>query len=378
MITNAHIHTPWSFCELESIEQIVRKASTEGIAALGINDANTVEGYKDFSESCTRERVYPLFNLEFAVDDDSVKRRSYSLNPRFTCIHGKALKYPTGLCGDSRNMIASIWKASQDRIWKMIDALNRLLQNRHISITLDYNVIRAKYAKQSLLEPHLARALHCEFISFWNSNEERIAMFRRLFKDDSFDCDPSDAACMRREIINRLMAEGKDAYISEQPQAHMDLSQAKQIILQAGGIPCYQCTFNETSNSMFNPEALANGLLEKNIHAIEFIPCHTSHAALSTCMRYFADRHFCVTVGTGNVSDQKNSFIPLTSDGLPLDKQLTNISYSGACILAAHQELHHQKRRGFVDESGNRLVPPEQLEGFIRIGDLAIRRCTAR
>ncbi len=384
MITNAHVHTPYTFSPFESIEQLVRTARHEGIVALGINDLNTLDGFREFAGSCTRHGVYPLFNIEFDVRCETGKhgigiRHSYGM-PELQTIHGKALRFPASLTSDSRNLIASIWKESQDRIWKKIDSLNLVLQNRSFTFILDYNRIRTQFAKTSLLEQHVAQAIHEELRRRYGTGTEFTDALRRLFEDPSFEPDPDDGSLVQKEILTRLLSGDKVSGGPGSFRSTMNFFEARQVILGSGGIPCYHCSFRQPPHSSIpnEPEQLAQHLADKGIHAIEFTPHQTDFATLYRWMSFFHQHHFCVTVGTEHCGPQAHTLVPSSQDGRPLDEKLISISYEGACILAAHQELHNQKRHGFVDESGKRLVGPDQLAHFIRTGNEAIENSCKR
>jgi hypothetical protein len=49
----------------------------------------------------------------------------------------------------------------------------------------------------------------------------------------------------------------------------------------------------------------------------------------------------------------------------PFDDELKEISYQGACIVAANQEMHRRGLNGFVDEYGERVVKGRDLKRFI-------------
>ena len=385
MITNTHVSTPYTFSVFETIERIARHARDEGIAALGINDVNTLDGFKDFMAGCRSHGIYPLFNVGFLVrcEDDRIGGGHGHPDEMRAIrnVHGKALRYPATLSGDSRNLIASIWKASQDRIWKMIDLLNQICENRHLAVSLNYNDIRSSFAKGSLLDRHLARALYASIISQAEEKGDRLDLLRRLFDDDSFDGDLADTSKMEQEIHFRLLTQGKQAYVDEPTHSFMNFFQAKQVILQAGGIPCYQCSFDgadEATVGSKGPAVLAKHLTDKGILAVEFITRQTTFEVLNEYMHYFDAQYFCVTAGTGPPAWSPGSLVPTTIDGRPLDEALNAITYRGACILAAHQELHQQKRRGFIDETGKRIITPDQISELIQIGDQAIARAVTR
>ena len=64
---NGHLHSPNSFCAFNSIEQMFQMALEEGVKVLGINDFYTADGYDEFALEGLRNRIFPLFNIEFIV-----------------------------------------------------------------------------------------------------------------------------------------------------------------------------------------------------------------------------------------------------------------------------------------------------------------------
>ena len=43
---NGHVHSPYSFCSFDSIEQMFKMANKEDVHVLGINDFFTMDGYR--------------------------------------------------------------------------------------------------------------------------------------------------------------------------------------------------------------------------------------------------------------------------------------------------------------------------------------------
>ena len=62
---NGHIHTPHSFSAFSEIKQAFEMAKAEGISVLGINDFYTTDGYDEFAELAVKNKIFPLFNIEF-------------------------------------------------------------------------------------------------------------------------------------------------------------------------------------------------------------------------------------------------------------------------------------------------------------------------
>ena len=378
---NTHVHSPYSFSSFDSIEQCVSLAKEENLAVLGINDFNTTEGYTEFWAACEEYGIYPLFNIEFITLSEYDKlnglRWNDPRNPGMCYLCGKGLQYPVTFSNDSKNLMASIWKGTQDRIWRMIGRINDHLQAAGIDICLNYNEIRNQLAKSSVRERHLAKALYIEFVKKWSDPNALAAAFKKLFNDPSFEADLSDSVLMQNEIRSRLLKAGMVAYVDESNDAFLGFEEAKNFILEAGGIPCYPLLADETiglTEHEKNIIVLTKELQEKSIHAVEFLPYRTSFNLLKTWARHFYDNGFCVTFGTEHNTPERISLIPAARGGIPFDEEMEKIAYEGACIIAAHQELHRQSRTGFVDECGRRVIDESQMKSFRYIGDEVIRR----
>lgn len=378
---NTHIHTPYSFSSFDSINQAVLMAKQQKISALGINDFNTTEGYAEFAAACEENGIYPLFNIEFISlnheDKEKGLRWNDPINPGIIYLCGKGLNYPFMLSNDSKNMISSMWKGTQDRIWKMLGLLNDLMKSRNIDITLNYNQIRNLYAKNSVRERHVAKGLHLSILQKWPNPDDSITIFRHLFDDPSFTADPTDMVFMQNEIRNRLLKAGKKAYVDENYTAFLNPSQTRNIILEAGGIPCYpMLADDQSSNSDYEKDisSLAIKLHEMEIFAVEFLPYRTSFDLLKKCALFLYNQGFCVTFGTEHNTPELLSLVPTARNNVPFDSELSQIAYEGACIIAAHQAKHRLNRPGFVDNQGKRIYYGNQLKEFIRIGEETIRK----
>ena len=95
---NGHVHTPYSFSSFESIEQAFALAVNENVKMLGINDFYVTDGYTSFYENAIKNKVFPLFNVEFIglLKEAQVNniRINDPNNPGRIYFTGKGLKYP--------------------------------------------------------------------------------------------------------------------------------------------------------------------------------------------------------------------------------------------------------------------------------------------
>ena len=62
---NGHIHTPYSFSAFNALDTAFKMAIEEKIAVLGINDFYVTDGYNAFHNGCLKNKIFPLFNIEF-------------------------------------------------------------------------------------------------------------------------------------------------------------------------------------------------------------------------------------------------------------------------------------------------------------------------
>lgn len=383
-IANAHIHTPYSFSPFESIKQAVLLAKKQSVTVLGINDFNTVEGYEEFAAICEQYGIYPLFNIETVSlnQDDKDKKLHWNdpINPGVIYLCGKGLNYPLKLSPDSKNLLSSLWKSTQDRIWKILGLLNDFLKNKDIAVCLDYNELRNQYAKNSLKEQHVAKGLYLAIIQACSDHNQLISVFRNLFDDPSFSADCNNPVFMQNEIHNRLLKPGCPAFVNENQKSFPSPAQAYALILETGGIPCYPLLADDSfplTDYEKDAHSLLHTLKKSGIYAIEFLSYRTSFELLKKYACFFYENGFCVTFGTLHNSSDIPSLIPSARNNVPFDSELQKIAYDGACIIAAHQEKHRMNYPGFIDREGNCLISGNQLKEFIRFGDEAIRKTTA-
>lgn len=370
MLTNIHVHTPFSYSIFQSIDELVTTAKSEGISVLGINDLNTTDGYNEFSAACKEQNLFPVFNIEFSLEDFSDMVVKYCSTGK---ISGKALPFPMPFPGDVHNLIASIWKGSQDRIWKMIDKLNELLAERDIPLTLDYRTIRSLYSKDSVHEQHVAKALHKAILAIEPFKKGTSTLMEKLFTNSIAEKVHSGMADIEHLIVTELLGRNKPAFIPMPSDTILTIAHARQLIIRTGGLPCFQCTLSE-NNDADDPAELEKYLVKRGIAAIEFIPHKTTVPMLTKFMHHFNKKQFCVSIGTGSYASQVKSTLPVLRDGARLPDDLVSIGYEGACILAAHHEDRLRKQPGFIDELGKMIISPAKLPDFIALGHQIIQK----
>jgi hypothetical protein len=378
---NTHIHTPWSFSSFESIEQAARLAREQDIRVLGISDFNTIDGFDEFSSACAASGVYPLYNIEFIAFEDADrtagKRWNDPQNPGVMYICGKALAHPAVFSDDSRNKLRSLWKGTQDQIWKVVNKLNDHLGTVSVPVHLDYNTIRSQYARNTVRERHVVRALLDALRERYRDPEELRGVLRSIYGDRSSVIDLADDVALQNQARGKLLKAGAPAFIPEEPSAFLTVSDVRGIVLDGGGIPCYPVLADDKGGLgeyESDVNALCDELRRRHFHAVEFIPARNSFDHLKNYARVLRTSGFCVTFGTEHNTPDCAPMTPSARSGAAFDDELLAMSYEGACILAAHTSQVAAGKPGFVDRRGQRAVQVQDMPQFAAIGDQLIRR----
>jgi hypothetical protein len=378
-VSNTHIHTPHSFSAFESVHQAVDQAVRENVRVLGISDFNTVDGFDEFSAACSAAGVYPLFNIEFIAlseqDKQAGLRWNDPANPGNIYFCGKSLAYPISLPEHSRRILDDLGRASQARMRSMIERLNEVAQAAGVAVKLDYEQVKSRYARNTVRERHLARALADAVAEGYAETETRIAALRTLTGDVEYNPPVDDSVKLQNELRSRLLKAGKPAFVEEDPSAFLDLTAIREIILDAGGIPCYPVLADDSSplnEHERDPEKLAEALLGLDIHAVEFIPARNTLPHLERYVTVLRDAGMCVTFGTEHNTPAPAPLIPRARGGQEFTPLLTEAAWEGACLLAAHQELSRQGKEGYVDRQGRLLARGERRREMAELGARSI------
>jgi hypothetical protein len=379
-LTNTHIHTPWSFSSFESTQQAVELAAQQQIRVLGISDFNTIDGFEEFAAACGEKGVYPLYNIEFISLDERDKhenrRWNDPQNPGVMYVCGKALAHPTVFSADSRNRLRQLWKATQDQIWKVINRLNEHLVTVGSPIALDYNQIRTRYARNTVRERHVCRALADAVREQYSGAEQQVAALRTIYADPSAKIDLADEVGLQNQVRSKLLKAGAPAYIAEDQSAFLPVEEVCGLILDGGGIPCYPVLADDKGGLgeyECDIDRLCDELVRRRFCAVEFIPARNTFDHLKRYVKALRDRGFCVTFGTEHNAPGMAPLVPSARGGVAFDEELAGIAWEGACILAAHAAARAAGKPGFVDPRGNRLVGVEGMGAFAKRGEESVR-----
>lgn len=367
-LVNSHIHTPYSFSAFKTAEEAVSLAVDAGIRVLGINDFFTTEGYDEFYAACKKKKVYPLFNIEFIGLEKDYQQTGLRFNDPSNAgriyVCGKGLNYPQTMSDELKQKFSLLQNESNEHVKKMLAKCNGLFANKFIVIQLNYENIKETLAKNLVRERHLAKAIRIMAFQQAKTSEDRKQILQNIYSGKESKVDIENNNAVENEIRNNLLKNGGSAFVPENENGFLSLSQIKEIIIQAGGIPCYPVLldFNNGNFTDFESdwEKMDEFLSQHNIKCIELIPSRNNKAILEDFVTFFQKRNYIILFGTEHNTPE---LTPLQVD---ISERLQQISYDSACIIAAHQYLKSKNEEGFLDK--NHIPRVEEMDSFIDLG----------
>ena len=379
LLVNGHFHTPFSFSAFTEIEQVFKMAKAEGIQVLGINDFYTTDGYAEFAELAKEYKIFPLFNIEFMslqkdLQDTNI-RVNDPANPGRTYFSGKGLTSPLILANQQMELLRSVQHESNVQTAEMVEKLNALLEEVNAGFSFTFDGLKAKYAKNLLRERHIAKALRIAIDEKILSPEEKQNLYKQLFFGKDLKSSLNDVTGLENEIRGNLLKTGGRAFVPEDPKAFLSLEQVIDIIIKAGGIPCYPVLLDDAKGNFTdyeqNKEALYETLVGKGVYSLELIPGRNTFPILKDFVTYFRSKNFVITFGTEHNTPQLDPVKVSCSAGVELDAELERIGFEGACIIAAHQYLIAKGEEGYLNARG--VAKTNEYDSFVELGNVVIR-----
>jgi len=376
--TNGHIHSPYSFSAFDKMETALIMAREENIAVLGINDFFVTDGYETFYNSCLRNNVFPLFNIEFVglMKDEQKKgiRINDPNNPGRIYFCGKGLDYPfkSGLI--EKLQINLVIREGQNQIKAMVNKLNDLIKNVNPALSLNYDNIRDRFAEEMVRERHLAKALRQLAVESYKTPEEQLIFIEGLYNGRKSKFGMDKKAQLENEIRANLLKSGGAAFVEETSKSFLPLKKIIRIIQNSGGIPCYPVLLDDPSGKCTefesDREKLFGSLQSLGIGCIELIPGRNDHNVLKSFVEFFDEKGFIILFGTEHNTPE---LLPLTvtaRGSQPVDDSLKKIAWEGACVIAAHQYLRSNGRQGYVRDDGT--LSHDQKHELSKLGQCVI------
>ena len=374
---NGHIHTPHSFSAFESIEQAFQLAKAEGVSVLGINDFYTTDGYDEFAALAVKHNIFPLFNIEFMALQSHLQEAGVRVNdpsnPGRTYFSGKGLRQPASMSDASFEKIRNLQMESNRQTYEMVDKLNAFMAEIRVGIIFDAKILHQRLAKNLFRERHIAQAVRIGVFSFYEEDADRKRILQKIFSGKEVKSPLNNFAALENEIRGNLLKAGGAAFVPEDPKAFLSLEEVIQLIVDAGGIPCYPVLLDDPKGVCTNYEAdkekLLNELVKNDVYSIELIPGRNDFHILKDFVTYFHRNGFVITFGSEHNSPQLDPMKITCRGGVELDEELKQICYEGTAVIAAHQYLVANGKEGYLSGRKAKIV---EKEYFVELGKAVI------
>lgn len=385
---NGHIHTPYSFSAFESIEQALKLSVSEDIKVLGINDFNTVDGYDEFYENCMLNKVYPLFNIEFIGLLKDMQQQNLRINdpnnPGRIYLSGKGLSYPFKLQQEFKDKINSLQKLSNSHSIKLIDRVNEYFCSINIPVKLDFEAIKTIFTKGLVRERHIAKAVRIAICNLAQDGYPVDEVFVKLFNDKQFKQTKQDNALFENVLRNFLLKRGGPAFVQEDETAFLNINDLCEIIISAGGMPCYPVLLDDTKGNLTDFEQDRDKMHQfftvHKIACLELIPSRNNCDILTDFVKYFHKKGYIIIFGTEHNTPELTSMRVACRNNISLSKELSEISFEAASVIAAHQyikkslsALPAELEGGFLDNDN--FPKKELIKEFATFGKKLIFNC---
>lgn len=376
---NGHIHTPHSFSAFSSIEQAFQLAKTEGVSVLGINDFYTTDGYDEFAELAQKHQIFPLFNIEFMALQNHLQEAGIRVNdpnnPGRTYFSGKGLRQPAVMSKNSFKKLKDLQEESNRQIYEMVEKLNSFLSASNIDIQFNSTELHKNLAKNLFRERHIAQAIRKAVFEKEETENGRKALLQKIYSGKEVKSPIEKVAALENEIRGNLLKAGGAAFVPEDPKAFLSLNEVIDLIIDAGGIPCYPVLLDDPKGVCTDYEAdkekLLQELIKNDVYSIELIPGRNDFHILKDFVTYFHKNGFVITFGTEHNTPQLDPMKIKCRDGVDLDDELKQINYEGTAIIAAHQFLIANGKEGYLYGKKAKIA---EKEYFIKLGKAVIAK----
>ncbi len=376
---NGHIHTPHSFSAFSSIEQAFQLAKKEGVEVLGINDFYTTGGYDEFAELALKNKIFPLFNIEFMALQNHLQEAGIRVNdpnnPGRTYFSGKGLRKPAKMSEVSSEKIKTLQEESNRQTYEMVEKLNAFLAANNIEIQFNSTELHKNLAKNLFRERHIAQAIRIAVFEKEVSEAGRKALLQKIFSGKEVKSPIGNVAALENEIRGNLLKAGGAAFVTEDPKAFLSLEEVIDLIIDAGGIPCYPVLLDDPKGVCTGYEAdkekLLHELIKNDVYSIELIPGRNDFNILKDFVTYFNKNGFVITFGTEHNTPQLVPMKITCRGGVPPDSELLQINYEGTAVIAAHQYLIANGDEGYLKGKKAKTV---EKEYFVELGKAVIAR----
>ncbi|HEY3282590.1 MAG TPA: hypothetical protein VGN26_09980 [Armatimonadota bacterium] len=364
---NSHVHLPPNFSAFDTVGDAVAAAAQEDVRVLGVSNYYDYSVYHRFTAEAGRRGIFPLFGLEIIVLDEGLVSQGVRVNdpknPGKMYLCGKGITRFDRLSEEGRRILDLIRHKDSTRMTEMVDRMEVFFANHELDTGLNSAAVVDGVTRRHgsprgtvyLQERHAAQAFQ-EWLFANRQGPDRQEALAVLLGPAAASVSPDDSVAVQNALRDVLMKAGRPAYVAE---TFVDYPQARRLILEMGGIPCYPTLADGASDrcEFEQPvEGLLDRMAERNLYCAEFIPTRNSPEVLRQYAGAMRSRGIVVTAGTEHNTLSRDPMEPTCVKGQPIPDDLKALFWEGACVVAAHQVLTLQCEAGYVDSEG-RLRP---------------------
>jgi hypothetical protein len=238
-----------------------------------------------------------------------------------------------------------------------------------VGIRFDAKALHQRLAKNLFRERHIAQAIRIGVFSFYEEDVDRKRILQKIFSGKEVKSPLENSAALENEIRGTLLKAGGAAFVPEDPKAFLSLDEVIDLIVDAGGIPCYPVLLDDPKGVCTDYEAdkekLMNELVKNDVYAIELIPGRNDFHIMKDFVTYFYRNGFVVTFGSEHNTPQLDPMRITCRGGVELDEDLKLINCEGTAIIAAHQYLVANGMEGYLNGKKAKIA---EKEYFIELG----------
>jgi hypothetical protein len=378
---NSHIHLPPNFSAFETVEQAVELAADQGVRVLGCGNYYDYSVYQRFTETARDKNVFPLFGTEIIALETDLQQKDIRINdpgnPGRHYICGKSISRFEDLSSRADELLSGIRNNDKLRMQEMAVKMAAVFSEHGIDTGLGDQAVIARVVKRhecsadtvTLQERHLAQAFQEVFFDKV-SEDRRQQKLTDIFRVPS-QSNPSDTVGIQNEIRSNLMKAGKICFV---PETFVNLAQAKELIVELGGIPCYP-VLADGSKKRCEYETPVEQLIEtlkaNHYTMVEFITIRNSPEVLVEYVSAIRQAGIAVVAGTEHNTLDLLPIKPACVGGEAVPEEIDSIFREGICVLAAHAFLKAHGEEGFV--YGQEGDANQRIEDFSRIGAVVLK-----
>ena len=385
---NAHIHLPPNFSAFENVPQAVSLAAEQGLTALGVSNYYDYQVYGDFVQCARQHGIFPLFGIEIICMDEALRAAGTKVNdpgnPGKIYLCGKGITRFDQMTDEAAQLLELIRLNDSARMEQMLARMAEVFEERGLPTEIVPQTVVDMIVRRHgcdpgtvwLQERHLSQAFQ-EALFQQVPSDSRLERLAQLLGGASSAKHPEDSVAVQNDIRSSLMKAGRPAFVEE---TFIGFEDARRLILELGGIPCYPVVADGASpmgDVEQTPDRLIAELQQRNIHAAEWIPVRNSVAVLSDYVRAMRRAGLAITAGTEHNTLDLIPLDPQCRDGQVPD-DLRAIFWEGACVVAGHQFLCLHGECGFVDSQGQPNPAfdsaEQRITAFAKLGAAVIRQ----